>query len=75
MPHSHSPFSTFLAIHFEVGGNTRNLEHQRSHWPTAVNLEKLADQYNAKLSLQFNPQWAEYILQDHDKYNLLKNIE
>lgn len=70
-PH-HLPFSTFFSIHFEVGGHTGNLEYQKTLWPTATNLIKLADQYKAKLTLQFNPQWAEYILKDKNKFNLLK---
>lgn len=72
MFHSHNPFSTFLAIHFEVGGDTRSLDHQRAFWPTAVNLVKLADQYEAKLTLEFNPQWAEFILKDQDNFSLLE---
>ena len=66
------PFANFFVIHFEVGGDTKTLEYQKAYWPTAVNLVKLADQYSAKLTLQFNPQWAEYILNDQNKLNLLK---
>ena len=65
-------YESFLVIHFEVGEDTNNLEYQKKYWPTAVNLVKLADQYSAKLTLQFNPQWAEYILNDQNKLNLLK---
>jgi hypothetical protein len=66
------PFATFFAIHFEVGGNTNNLEYQEEYWPHAVNLIKLADLYDARLTLQLNPQWSEYILQDKNKFDLLK---
>ncbi len=66
------PYGSFLAIHLEVGGDTINLEYQKAYWLTAVNLVKLADQYSAKLTLQFNPQWAEYILNDPNKLNLLR---
>ncbi len=66
------PYGSFLVIHFEVGGDTNNLEYQKKYWPTAVNLVKLADQYSAKLTMQFNPQWAEYILNDQNKINLLR---
>jgi len=72
MSRSGNPFSTFLAIHFEVGGDTRNLAHQKEFWPVAIDLTKLANKYNVKLTLQFNPQWAEYILKDKNKFNLLK---
>lgn len=67
-----NPYGSFLVIHLEVGGDTITLEYQKAYWPTAVNLVKLADQYSAKLTLQFNPQWAEYILNDHNKLNLLR---
>lgn len=66
------PYTSFLAIHFEVGGHTRNLAYQRKYWPETVELIKMANQYNAKLTLQFNPQWAEYILKDGNKFNLIK---
>ncbi len=68
----HKPFATFLVIHFEVGGNTRSLEHQKEFWQPTVDFVKLADMYDAKLTLQFNPQWAEYILKDKNKFSLLK---
>lgn len=69
---SKAPFSTFLVIHFEVGGDTRSLEYQNTFWPAAVDLIKLADRYDAKLSLQFNPQWAEYVMKDKSNFYLLK---
>ncbi|MBI3378242.1 MAG: hypothetical protein HY035_07580 [Nitrospirae bacterium] len=67
-----APFSTFFVIHFEVGGDTRRLEYQNTFWPATVDLIKLADRYDAKLTLQFTPQWAEYILNDRYKFNLFK---
>ena len=66
-----NPYGSFFVIHLEVGGDTKNLEYQKKYWPTAVNLVKLADQYSAKLTLQLNPQWVEYILNDQNKLNLL----
>jgi len=35
----------------------------------------LADKYNHKLTLEFNPNWATYILQDSSKLNLLRSWE
>ena len=67
------PYSSFLAIHFEVGGDTESLEHQRSYWPVAIDFVDLANQLGAKLTMYFNPQWAEYILKDPNKLNLLKH--
>lgn len=66
------PFSSFLAIHFEVGRDTRGLDHQRKHWPAAVSLVESANKHRSKLTLQFNPQWADYILADKVKFDLLK---
>ncbi len=67
-----SPFATFVAIHFEVGGDTRSLQYQETHWLTTLKLIELADRYKAKLTLQFNPQWAEYILNNQTYFNILK---
>ena len=66
------PYASFLAIHFEVGGDTKNLAHQEALWPAAIDLIDLAGQYNAHLTLQFNPQWVEYFLKDKTKLELLK---
>jgi hypothetical protein len=66
------PYGSFLVIHFEVGGHTESLEYQESFWPAAIDLVDLAYQYGVRLTLQFNPQWAEYILEDRNKLNLLR---
>jgi hypothetical protein len=66
------PYATFFAVHFEVGGNADSFKYQEEYWPHAVNLIKLSDMYDDKLTLQFNPQWSEFILEDNDKYYLLK---
>ena len=63
------PYGSFLAIHFEVGGNTRSLKYQEEFWPATIDLINMADEYDAKLTLQFNPQWVEYILRDQNKLN------
>lgn len=67
-----SLFGTFFVIHLEVGKDTKNLKHQNKYWLTMADFVELADQYNAKLTLQFNPQWAEYILQDKKRFHILK---
>ena len=67
-----TPYGVFLAIHFEVGGNTRSLKYQEEFWPAAIDLINMADECDAQLTLQFNPQWAEYILNDQNKLNLLR---
>ncbi|MBU3933589.1 MAG: hypothetical protein KKH11_02840 [Candidatus Omnitrophica bacterium] len=67
-----NPYGSFLVIHFEVGGNTRSLEYQEEFWPAAVDLIHMADEYEAKLTLQFTPQWREYILRDQNKLDLVR---
>ena len=68
-----NPYDSFLVIHFEVGGKkTRSLKYQEEFWPAAIDLINMADEFDAKLTLQFNPQWAEYILNDQNKLNLLR---
>ena len=67
------PYASFLAIHFEVGGDTKNLAHQEALWPAAIDLIDLAGQYNAHLTLQFNPQWAEYIVKGPGRLYLLRS--
>ncbi len=62
-----TPFGSFFVIHLEPGADTRRLQFQQSYWPALVDIIDLADKYRAKLTLQFNPQWIEYILQDRIK--------
>ncbi len=67
-----SPFGSFFIIHCEVGGDTQNLRHQEVFWPVLSDLVNMSDQYGASLSIQLNPQWAEYILMDEDRFGRLK---
>lgn len=64
-------YASFIVIHFEVGGNTKSLEYQEEFWTAAIDLIHLANEFGARFTLQFNPQWAEYILKDHNKLNLV----
>lgn len=79
------PIATFFLIHFETGAtdqpwtrnisldsDVRNLKYQEALWPTAVKLVDLANQYSFHLTLAFNPQWAEYILKDPAKVQIVK---
>ncbi|MBU4315476.1 hypothetical protein KJ673_03695, partial [Patescibacteria group bacterium] len=47
--------------------SNRDLNYQKALWPTVVQLVELANKYSTKLTLAFNPQWAEYILKDESK--------
>lgn len=65
------PFAIFYAVHMEAQPRS-NYEYQKKYWPRLIELVKFADNYNMKLTLLFNPQWAEYILEDKNKFNLIK---
>ncbi len=47
----------FLTFHLEVS----DLPHIQSLWPKLVDFMDLADAYGAKVTLQFSPQWAQYV--------------
>jgi hypothetical protein len=65
------PFGVFFAIHLEARELSKG-KYQERIWPKLVELVKMADKYKAKLTLMFNPQWAEYILKDKEKFSLVK---
>jgi len=67
--------TAFISIHMEPGSNPSTTEYPELHWPDLVSLIALADEYNIKLSLVFNPQWAVYILDDEEKLALLRSWE
>lgn len=67
------PFGSFFIIHFETGGDTKSLRYQEKFWPAATAFLELAKAYEAKLTLQFNPQWAEYIVDDEEKKEDVKS--
>jgi len=79
---------TFIAIHFEAGYKGRILDDlpielpaeymamdfgwQEYHFETAQNLVQKADEFGFHLTLMFNPQWAEYILQDSARTDVVR---
>ncbi|MBI5002103.1 hypothetical protein HZC31_01845 [Candidatus Woesearchaeota archaeon] len=67
--------TAFISIHMEPGSNPSTTDYPALHWTDLVNLVALADEYNVKLSLVFNPQWATYILDDEEKLTLLRSWE
>ncbi len=80
--------STFVMIHLEAGYQARldnnlpinipqeymimNFGWQEYLFDTAQKLVQKADDYGFHLTLAFNPQWAEYILLDNTKVNIVK---
>lgn len=64
------PYATFLAIHMEPGSSYPS--YQENYWSSVVGLVGLADNYGAKLTLEFAAQWGEYISHDIAKLNLVK---
>ncbi len=67
--------TAFISIHMEPGTNPSTTDYPALHWTDLVGLIALADEYNVKLSLVFNPQWAIYILDDEEKRTLLRSWE
>jgi hypothetical protein len=64
-------FVAFVAVHLEVGTATgqakvlpRETTHPQRTWPTLLKLVSAADRDGVRLTLQFNPQWATYVLED-----------
>lgn len=66
------PYGSFLVIHLEVGENTKSFEYQEAFWPAVIDLVALSDRYGVKLTLQLNPQWAEFILKESDFVNIVR---
>lgn len=80
--------STFVMIHLEAGYKGRldnnlpidipqeyismDFGWQEYLFDTAKKLVQKADEYGFTLTLAFNPQWAEYILLDKSKINIIK---
>lgn len=65
------PFAIFFAVHMEAWEFSKG-KYQEQQWPNLVKFVEMADRYGAKLTLMFNPQWAQYLLEDKVKFNLLK---
>jgi len=65
----------YIAIHHEPGGNPQTTDYPEEYWSSLISLVELADQYNQKLSLEMNPQWATYILEDNVRLDLLRSWE
>lgn len=67
--------TAFISIHMEPGSNPSTTAYPELHWSDLVSLIALADEYDVKLSLVFNPQWATYILDDEEKLAVLRSWE
>ena len=65
----------FVAVHMEAQDNNGDLAYQRRYWPTLGRLVRFADRHGVKLTLQFNPQWATYILSDTSRLQVLRRWE
>lgn len=80
--------NTFVMIHFEAGHKGRinndlpidlpaeflamDYGWQEYHFETAKALVKKADHYGFRLTLAFNPQWAEFILLDDSRKEIAR---
>lgn len=66
------PFGVFYAMHMEVGIQKPEFVHQEQHWDSLVQMISLSNQYDVKITLLFNPQWAMYLLMDHNRHDMVK---
>jgi len=66
------PFGVFFAPHFESGRNQPGGKYQETFWPRLVELVKIADKYNFKITFLFTPQWADFLLSNPDRMKILK---
>ena len=67
------PFGVFFAMHMEVGMQKPEFQHQEQYWPRLAQMIAIANRYDAKVTLLFNPQWAVYILMDQNRYDAIKD--
>lgn len=66
------PFGVFYAMHMEVGIQMPEFLYQEQYWHRLVQMISITNQYDAKITLLFNPQWATYILMDQNRYDMVK---
>jgi hypothetical protein len=75
-----APFGTSFIIHLEVGnfpgeqhepyfngGSTRAFKWEEFFWESFKEFVKMADSYDAKLTIEMNPQWVEFFKADEDR--------
>jgi hypothetical protein len=65
----------FLAIHCEPGSNPSILKQPLQYWPALKQMVTVADSYDIKLTILFNPQWGQYILLNTTRLNLVRAWE
>ncbi|MBI5394145.1 MAG: hypothetical protein HZA91_02485, partial [Verrucomicrobia bacterium] len=58
--------ATFFAVHCEAGTANPVM------WDALTRFVAMADRYGAKLTLMFNPQWAEFICPDKERFERVK---
>jgi len=58
--------ATFFAVHCEAGSANPVM------WEALTRFVAMADRYGAKLTLMFNPQWAEFICPDKERFERVK---
>jgi len=63
----HSSPATFFAVHCEAHSANPAM------WDALCRFVTMADRYEAKLTLMFNPQWAEFICPDKERFGRVKS--
>lgn len=65
----------FIAIHCEPGSFPATTDYPEQYWLNLRDMMIKADQYDVKLTLLFNPQWASYILLDSVRFSMVRSWE
>lgn len=65
----------FIAVHLDPGSILDPSERAQTYWPNLVDLVERADAYDAKLTIMFTPQWAEYVLASAERLEMVRSWE
>ncbi len=65
----------FFAIHIETSDHATHSDSVAGEWHMLEELVQTADEYGHKLTLEFQPQWAEYALENPDKLAQIRDWE
>jgi len=65
----------FFAIHIETSDHATHSNSVADEWNMLEELVATADEYGHKLTLEFQPQWAEYALENPDKLAQIRTWE
>lgn len=71
----HEPPKLFIAIHCEPGSFPNSTIYPHQYWLDLRDMVIEATNYDIKLTILFNPQWASYILLDSTRSSMVRSWE